>query len=268
MRRPRQSAASSDDQRIVAVEDRGPARPRPLEDFPLRPGDGPEVREEGQVDGQDVGDHGDIGRGDPDELPDLARRAHPHLQDGDLVVRLEPQQGQGQAETVVEVPLGLEHAITGGDEGRGEILGRCLARAAGDPDDFPRPGREDAARQGLEGQRHVGDPEQGEARSGGGHGPRDDGAGRSPGRRVGQELVTVAPTREGEEQRARPHAPGIDVVGVDDPAGVSGQDFSAGRGGDDVEAQGGHGQGSFMPAASSATTATSLNGTVRSLKTW
>ena len=78
--------------------------------------------------GVDIGDDRHVGRGDPGQRPDLAGRAHAHLEDGGVVAGPKPQEREGQAEVVVEVPLAFQDVVARREEGGGEVLGRGLAR--------------------------------------------------------------------------------------------------------------------------------------------
>lgn len=91
------------------------------------------------------------GGGDLGQRPDLSERAHAHFENGRLVPRLDPEQGEGQAEVIVVVSLGLEHLEFLGEQGGGEFLGHRFTDAARDADDFDGPLGQDTFGQGLEG---------------------------------------------------------------------------------------------------------------------
>jgi hypothetical protein len=220
------------------------------------------------MDGADVGDHGDVGRGDAGEGPDLAGRAHAHLEDGRLVGRIEPEERQGQAEGVVVVPLGPEDPEPGSQERGRELLGRRLADAAGHADDLDRPADQDLPGQGLESLHRVPDQDEAEGRIGDRDRPADDGTGGAAPGRGGDEIVSVAPARDGEEQAARGDRPRIEAVAAEAARGRPLEDRAAGGPGDLLEPPFGHGQEPSVPRSVSSTTSTSLKRTVRSLKIW
>ena len=80
----------------------------------------------------DVGDHAHVGPDDVGQIVDLARAVHAHLQHAHLHGAVQAQDGQGQTDVVVEVPLGLQHPEPGAQHGGDHVLGRGLAHAAGD----------------------------------------------------------------------------------------------------------------------------------------
>ena len=77
----------------------------------------------------DVGDDPHLGLDDAAQIVDLPEVVHAHLHHGHLVALVQPQQGQGQADVIVEVPLGLEHLIFDAQNGGQHILGGGLAHA-------------------------------------------------------------------------------------------------------------------------------------------
>jgi class I fructose-bisphosphate aldolase len=96
--------------------------------------------------------------------------------------------------------------------------------------------------------------------------PGDDRARGARGRGGGQEVMSVAPPRDGEEQAARDGEAGVDAEARENEFGRSLDDPSARRPGDVDEAQPGHAQtASFAPRISRATSI-SLKWTVLSLK--
>ena len=80
----------------------------------------------------DVGDDSHVRLDDLPQLVDLPRAVHPHLQHADHTAPVQPQQGQGQADVVVVIALGLEHPVPGAQHGGDHVLGGGLAHAAGD----------------------------------------------------------------------------------------------------------------------------------------
>ena len=89
--------------------------------------------------GADVGDDAPVGRGDAGQGGDLAGVVHAHLDDGDLVLRLQAQQLQRQAEGVVEIALRLEHVELCAERGGDGFLGGGFAGRAGDGHDALAP---------------------------------------------------------------------------------------------------------------------------------
>ena len=85
---------------IVAVEEGDAVRGQRGHQFELGAGDaGLAVGEVFNVRRADVGDHAPVGRGDARQRGDFARVVHAHFDDGDLVLRHQAQQLQGQAES-------------------------------------------------------------------------------------------------------------------------------------------------------------------------
>ncbi len=180
--------------------------------------------------------------------------------------RLEPEEGQGQAEPVVEVALRPQDAEAGREELGGELLGRRLADAARDPDDPDGVGGEDRAGQALEGRDRVRDLDQPEAGDGDGDGPRNDGPGRAPGGGGGDEVVAVPASGDGEEELAGDGQPRIDAEGPEGEVRPAAEDAPSGRAGHFREPQRGHGQAASLAARISRMTSMSLKWMVRSLK--
>ncbi len=85
--------------------------------------------------GRDVRDQPDLRPGERGEPGDLAEPAHPHLDDAELGVGLDPAERQRHAELVVEVPLGGDRAeMRAAERGEDVLRGRLPGRA-GDADD-------------------------------------------------------------------------------------------------------------------------------------
>ena len=82
----------------------------------------------------DVGDHRHVGADNLGEVVDLSEVVHPHLQHADLVFAGEPEEGQGKAQLVVEVPFGFQHPVLHPQHRGDHVLGGGLAHAAGDAD--------------------------------------------------------------------------------------------------------------------------------------
>ena len=88
--------------------------------------------EESHVRVADVGPHADLRLRDANQRANLPWMVHPKLDDRDVRPVAQLQQRQRQADVVVQVPLVPEHAVSRGQELRGDLLGRRLAGAAGD----------------------------------------------------------------------------------------------------------------------------------------
>ena len=93
----------------------------------------------GKVRGTNEGDDGEVGLDHRGQRPHLARGADPRLHHREAMAgRVEPGKRESDADLVVQVALGREHAPgLPPKEQRKDLLGRRLARAAGDPDDRP-----------------------------------------------------------------------------------------------------------------------------------
>ena len=115
----------------------------------------------GQVSRRDQGDDGDVRLDHRRQGRHLAGGADARFDHGVIVLgRIQPGQGQGHSDVIVEIALvartGFIRRSLGGDlplaqEQSQQVLGRSLARAAGDPDHRPWPNaRRCAARDGLE----------------------------------------------------------------------------------------------------------------------
>ncbi len=86
-----------------------------------------------------VGDERGAGQRQPGEHRDLARVAGPQLDRRGAMLGCQAQQGERHAPVVVEIALGLEHRARGRQHRGDQVLGRGLARAAGDRDQQPVP---------------------------------------------------------------------------------------------------------------------------------
>ena len=69
---------------------------------------------------------------DTGKLRHLPEAGDPHLDYGDLMLRLDARDGHRHADLVVEIPLGLEHAVARAEHGGDHLLCGGLADAAGD----------------------------------------------------------------------------------------------------------------------------------------
>jgi hypothetical protein len=83
----------------------------------------------------DVADHAHLGQGDIAQEGDLARHVETHFQHGALVTGAQPQDGERQADLVVQVAGAFQRAIALIEHLRDHFLGGGFADAAGDADD-------------------------------------------------------------------------------------------------------------------------------------
>ena len=74
-----------------------------------------------------VGDEPVVGVGDRAELGDVPGVTCPHLDDHPLMLGAEAKQRQRHAYVVIEVALGVEDGVAGGEDGGRQLLGRRLA---------------------------------------------------------------------------------------------------------------------------------------------
>ena len=88
-----------------------------------------------EVLGPDVRNDDDVGLRDPAERSDLAEPAHPHLGDEHARLRLEPADGERQADLVVQASVGPDRGHLRGAERGEDVLRRRLARRADHGDD-------------------------------------------------------------------------------------------------------------------------------------
>ena len=105
-----------------------------------------------------VGDEAAGGLGGLHKRLDVARVGGPHLHDGNVVLLVQPEQGLGHADVVIEISLGGHHVVLGAEHGGNEFLGGRLAVGASDADN----GNVELAAvltgqvlEGLEGVRHF-----------------------------------------------------------------------------------------------------------------
>ena len=81
----------------------------------------------------DVGDDPHLRADDVTQVIDLPKPVHPHLHHADLNAAVQPEQGQGQAHVVVEVPFRLEDLVLHGQDRGDHVLGCGLAHTARHP---------------------------------------------------------------------------------------------------------------------------------------
>lgn len=63
----------------------------------------------------------------------LSGATRPHFQDQEVILRRGTQQGQRQANVIIQIPLGRPGGSLGGKDLGHQLFGRCFAVAAGDP---------------------------------------------------------------------------------------------------------------------------------------
>src|SRR5262249_41845725 len=94
------------------------------------------------------------------QRPNFSRMRHPHLNDGYVVLRLELQQHEWQAEVVVEVAFGLKHAKLRTQNMSDGFFCRCLSGGTSDPDQRLTPNLTYACGESLQGDERVIDRQQ------------------------------------------------------------------------------------------------------------
>ena len=117
--------------------------------------------EELDVGVSDVGEDGSVGAGDVDEGFDFASVIHAHLGDGAGVLVTEREEGEGEADVVVEIAFGGEEREVLGEDGGGEVLGGGFAVAAGESDDERVVPGAIGAGEVLQGEEGIGDLDDG-----------------------------------------------------------------------------------------------------------
>ena len=229
---------------VVGVHHGGAVLGEGREQGGLLLGDGAERAEVAEMGLADVGDHGDAGPRQGREERDLAGVAGADLQHEGPRRGAGPDDGEGDAEVVVEGLLGAHRRPEGRRHGPDHLLGGRLPVGAGDRHHRRREAGADVGGQPPEGvggivhaqQRKTAVPVEGVA-------ALHDGGGGAPLAGRGEEAVAVGLfPGEGEEQ-----VPGLEGAGVDGGArrgdGVSlhGKRVRAHRAGRRVQRQGVHG---------------------------
>ena len=79
----------------------------------------------------DICDDRDVGLCDADQIVDLPQVVHAHLQDRDLVIRVQAQHRHRKAEMIVEIARCLQRSVFSRKDGGDHILGRGLSHAPG-----------------------------------------------------------------------------------------------------------------------------------------
>ena len=122
-------------QGVIPVEDGQVVAGHGLEDLALGLQDPLPAAQVLDVGVADVGDDRHVGGDDTGQVVDLAEVVHAHLQHAQLMLGVQAEEGQGQADLVVVVALGLQDPELLAQDRGDHVLGRGLAHAAGDADD-------------------------------------------------------------------------------------------------------------------------------------
>ena len=80
---------------------------------------------------------------------------HAHLDDSQIVLRLDFEQHQGKSEMIVEVAFGFQHAKSRRKHMGDGFFGRRFSRRSGDPDQRLPPQAPNCARQRLQAHQRV-----------------------------------------------------------------------------------------------------------------
>ena len=183
----------------------------------------------------DVGDEADLRLGQVREISNLAFSPHAEFDDDGLVEGVEFEQGEGQADFVVEVRPSLHGAPALGENGGEHILGGSFTDAAGEADDDGPEGGAVSGGDFAEGAEGVLDDDLG---AGQGKLSRDEEGAGAGGEGLGGEVVTVETLpRDGEVEFTGAQRSGIygDARGsggkltADDASASGGEDLSQGH---------------------------------------
>ncbi len=250
-------------QRVVGVEHGGAVRRQGLDQLALGRGDGGLGAEHAEVGDADVEHDPDLGARQPRQRGDVAGGAGAHLDHQRLGARLQPRQGQRQADLVVERGGVGDRGEPGRQHGGQQVLGRRLAGRPGHADHVRPRACPHRGAEGTQGGQRVVDLD---AR------PRGDRAGRRQHRhraglqRLGGEAAAVgAAARQGDEQGARPDRARVGPQRGGNHRAFGLQQPATGGGGRLGERQRDHGAPPFERRArsSSAATTRSSKGTLR-----
>ncbi len=122
---------------VVAVDDQRAVGFEALDDAGVFVANAGEVAKAFEMLGRAIGDDGDVRFGDVREVGDFAGMIGAELQDEVILRRVGGEDGQGDADVVVEA-FGRDRAAAAlAKDGIDEMLGAGFAVAAGDGDDFP-----------------------------------------------------------------------------------------------------------------------------------
>ena len=208
----RQPVTHGRHERVVGVEHGQPFHRHRAGQLGLGRGDVGTGAELPEVRRADVEHDGDLRRRDAGEVVDVSDPPRPHLGDEEAGRRRHAADGEGHADLAVERVERRDRLGDRLEHGGEQVLGRGLARAAGDADDPQLRGPvDDAAGHGTEGGLHVGDDDLRDAldRT---CGERGDGAGRHGRVDVGVAVGVLADPGHVEAARG-----GLAGVGRDDP---------------------------------------------------
>ena len=122
-------------QGVVPVEDSQPVPLQVGEDLALGLKDVLPAAQVLNVGVADVGDEGHIRLHQPGQVVDFPGVVHAQLHHTHLMLRLQPEQGEGHADVVVEIPLRFVDAEPCPQHRRRHILGGGLPHRAGDGDE-------------------------------------------------------------------------------------------------------------------------------------
>src|SRR5579884_2244523 len=120
---------------VVGIQNRGAGFEQSFDEFALGARDLRNRVEEFEVNRGDAGYDAGFGLREAGEGGDLAQVRHAHLDYGDFMLGLEPQQHERQAEVVVQIADRLEHAIPGRKKMSDRVLRSGFARRSRDADD-------------------------------------------------------------------------------------------------------------------------------------
>ena len=195
------------DARVVGVQDGHALSGERLDELALGPGHLVQAAELPGVRVTYVQHHAVAGRRDAAQVGNVAGPPGRQLEDQVPGRGVRPQHGEGVAELVVERSGGRDRRPEALNQLGGHILGRRLARRAGDARDRDGGQRvQHESGQRGQGGRDVSDQDRGDRNRAGGQ--DRDRAGRDRGR---GEVVPVGPLpRDRGEQAARPGPPGVD----------------------------------------------------------
>ena len=191
---------------VVGVEHGRAVGREGLDQLPLGLGDRLPGAEHAQVGLADVEDHPDGWPGQAGQGGDVAGAAGAHLDHHRLGAGLDPGQGQGQADLVVERRLVGHGLQAGGQDGGEQVLGGGLAVGPGDRHHGGRRPVPHGRAEGGQGGQRVGDLDPGPGEHGALLGQGGDRAGPGGGGR--EQAAVGAAARQGHEQVPRPRPRG------------------------------------------------------------
>ena len=116
---------------IISVKQNMPVLPDMVKDLRLGAKDAVPVLEIFQMAGPDVGDHSRIGPRDLRQPVHVPEMGNPHLQNRDLILLRQPEDGQGQAKVIIEISFCLKRAQFPAEDGGNHLFCAGLADTAG-----------------------------------------------------------------------------------------------------------------------------------------